>query len=94
MGIGETLRWTLVKLVMRAAGDQARAACGNLQLCSGLDISIEGATHAVGKRQWERAGGSMIEEEAGRSEEEEEKDYEATKEGLTLKTGGTEEETA
>ena len=30
--IGETLRRALDKLVMRAAGDQAKTACGNLQL--------------------------------------------------------------
>ena len=34
VGIGETLRWALAKLVMRAAGDQAKTACGNLQLCA------------------------------------------------------------
>ena len=32
VGIGETLRWALAKLVMRAAGDQAKTACGNLQM--------------------------------------------------------------
>ena len=46
--IGETLRRALAKLVMRAAGDQAKTSCGNLQLCAGLEVSIEGATHAVG----------------------------------------------
>ena len=30
MGIGETLRQALAKLVMRAAGEQAKTACGNL----------------------------------------------------------------
>ena len=48
MGIGETLRRDLAKLVMRAAGDQAKTACGNLQLCAGLKSGIEGATHDVG----------------------------------------------
>ena len=51
VGIGETLRRALDKLVMRAAGDQAKRACGNLQLCAGLEAGIEGATHAVGKRR-------------------------------------------
>ena len=37
MGIGETLRRALYKLVMRAAGDQAKTVCGNLQLCAGLE---------------------------------------------------------
>ena len=32
MGIGETLHRALDKLVMRAASDQAKTACGNLQL--------------------------------------------------------------
>ena len=48
MGIGETLRRALAKLVMRAAGEQAKTACGNLQLCAGLEAGIEGATHTVG----------------------------------------------
>ena len=48
MGIGETLRRTLAKLVMRASGDQAKTACGNPELCAGLEVGIEGATHAVG----------------------------------------------
>ena len=48
MGIGETLRQALVKLVMRAAGEQAKTAYGNLQLCVGLEAGIEGATYAVG----------------------------------------------
>ena len=48
VGIGETLRRSLAKLVMRAAGDQAKTACGNLQLCAGLEAGTEGATHAMG----------------------------------------------
>ena len=54
MGIVETLRRALAKLVMRAAGDQAKTACGNLQLCAGLKAGIEGATHTVGQRRVER----------------------------------------
>ena len=46
--IGGTLHQDLAKLVMRAAGDQAKTACGNLHLCAGLKANIEGATHAVG----------------------------------------------
>ena len=41
MGIGEKLRWALAKIVMRAAGDQVKAACGNLHLCTGLKADIE-----------------------------------------------------
>ena len=50
VGIGETLLQALDKLVMRADGDQAKTACGNLQLCAGLKAGIERATHAVGQR--------------------------------------------
>ena len=32
VGIGETLRRALAKIVMRLAGEQAKTACGNLQL--------------------------------------------------------------
>ena len=49
VGIGEMLCQALEKLVMRAAGDQAKTACGNQQLCVVLEASIEGATHAVGQ---------------------------------------------
>ena len=48
MVIGETLRQTLAKLVMRAAGEQAKTACGKLQLCAGLEAGIERTTHAMG----------------------------------------------
>ena len=63
MGIGETLHWALAKLVMRSAGDQAKTACGNLQLCAGLKAGIEGATHAVGQRRVERVLTRRVEEE-------------------------------
>ena len=42
VSIGETLRRALAKLVMRAAGEQAKTACGNLQMCAGLEAGIEG----------------------------------------------------
>ena len=51
VGIGETLCRALAKLVMRAEGDQEKTACGNLQLFTGLEASIEWATHAVGRRR-------------------------------------------
>ena len=54
MGIGEMIRQVLAKLVMRAAGEQAKRACGKLQLCVGVEASIEGATHAVGQRRVEQ----------------------------------------
>ena len=40
VGIGETLRQALAKLVMRAAGERAKTACNNLQLCAGLEAGI------------------------------------------------------
>ena len=42
MGIGETLRPALAELVIRAAGNQVKTVCGNLQLCTCLDSGIEG----------------------------------------------------
>ena len=47
MGIGETLLRALAKLVMRAAGDQVKTACGNIMLCAGLKNGIEGETHTI-----------------------------------------------
>ena len=70
VGIGETLCRAITKLFMRAAGDQANAACGSLQLCAGLGGSIEGATHAVVQRQQDRdtpaprGGADEVSEEA------------------------------
>ena len=42
VGIGETLSHALNKLVMRAAGEQAKTACGNLHLCTGLEAIVKG----------------------------------------------------
>ena len=75
MGIGETLRRALDKLVMRAADDQTKTACGNLQLCAGLEAGIEGATHAVGQQRLERLRSRRVETEdeaATEAEKEEE----------------------
>ena len=41
VGIGEMLRRAFAKLVMREAGEEAKRACGNLQLCAGLKAGIE-----------------------------------------------------
>ena len=51
VGIGGRSARALVKIVVRAAGDQAKTACGNMQLCAGLKAGIEGATHTVGQRR-------------------------------------------
>ena len=32
IGIGETLHQSIIKIVMREAGDQAKTVCGSLQL--------------------------------------------------------------
>ena len=64
VGIGETLRRAFTKLVMRAAGEQAKTACVNLQLCAGLKAGIEGATHAVRQRKVERGRARRGDEES------------------------------
>ena len=63
VGIGEMLRRSLTKLVMRAAGDQAKIVCGNLQICAVLEAGIEGATHAVVQRRLDRVRRRRQEEE-------------------------------
>ena len=57
------LRRALAKLVMRAVGEQAKTACGNLQLCAGLGAGIEVSTHSVGQRRLERTRRRRQEEE-------------------------------
>ena len=57
---------------MRAAGDQAKTACGNLQICAGLEACIEGATHTVGQRRLDRVRRRSSEEEDGTAEGKEE----------------------
>ena len=96
MGIGETLFRYLAKLVIREAGDQEKTACGNHQLCAGLEASIEGATHAVGQRRLERVRRRRQEgKEAETLDEEEESDRMAAGlNNLTKETAGTEEDVA
>ena len=73
MGKGEMFRRALDILVMRASGDKAKTACGNLQLCAGLEAGIERATRAIGQRRIDKVRARQNgEEEAGDSEEEEE----------------------
>ena len=50
VGIGETLCQSIAK----AAGVQAKTACGSLQLCVGIETSIEGEIHAMAQRRRER----------------------------------------
>ena len=71
MGMGETLHRALVKLVMRAAGDQEKTVCGNIQLCAGLEAGIEGAAHSVRQRRLDRLRARQrVAEEEGTEEEE------------------------
>ena len=63
IGTGDTLRRVIAKLVMREVGDQAKTACGRLQLCAGLEDDIEGTPHVVVQRQQER---TVQEPEKGR----------------------------
>ena len=94
VGIGEALLRDLAKLVVRAAGDQAKTACGNLQLCAGLEAGIEGATHAVGKRRLERV--QRRSQEGGEAEADEEEGgvggFADTLNNLTIETVRMEEE--
>ena len=66
VGIGETLRQDLAKLIMRESEDQAKTACGNMQLCAGLEAGIEGDKHAVGHRRLGRVRQRRRKEEAMR----------------------------
>ena len=94
VGIGETIRRALAKLVMRAAGDQAKTVCGNFQLCAGLKDGIERATHDVGYQRVDRVRVRQNREEvAGDSDEEEENGgVAACLNSLTIETVRTEEE--
>ena len=95
MGIGETLRRDLAKLVTREAGEQAKTACGILQLCAGLKAGIEGETQAVGQRRLERVRSILDIEEVEASDEEEESVNVAEVMGnLTIETAEIEEEAA
>ena len=95
VGLEETLFWDLAKLVMRAAGYQANTACGNLQLCAGLDAGIERAIHDVGQWRLERSRQRHREEEAIRTVEEDETESVVVGiENIHIDTAGTEEEAA
>ena len=97
MGIGETLRRALAKLVMRSARDQAKTVCGNIQLFAGLEAGIEGATHALGQQRVERVRERRVEEEgevdaAAEEHNEDCGEVVASLINLTIETEGTEDE--
>lgn len=54
VGIGEIWQRLLAKLVIADCGDQAKLACGAVQLCAGLEAGIEGALHSVRHRAMDR----------------------------------------
>ena len=84
VGIGETLRRALTKIIMRSAGDQEKTACGIHQLCAGLEADIEGESHAVGQRRVERARARRVEEEDEEATEAEKEEGEEVVAGLNL----------
>ena len=96
--IGETLRRALAKLVTRAAGDQAKISCGNLQLCAVLEAGIEGTTYTFGYQRLERVREQRGDEEKMEATEGvEEEEEEGIPEGLNnfiTETAGTEEAAA
>eukprot|EP00957_Ditylum_brightwellii_P098296 7489607-Ditylum_brightwellii.AAC.1 len=71
VGIGEILCRLIAKMVIRATGDKAKVACGNLQLCAGLEAGIEGAVHAVRMRR-EKRQAELQQEAAPATQEQEE----------------------
>ena len=76
MGIGETIFGDLAKIILRATGEKANKACGNLHLCAGLEAGIEGENHAVEERRRERGyQGAVVEEEQGEGTGDEAEDY-------------------
>ena len=94
VGIGETLRRALTKLVMRAAGEQGKTACGNLQMCAGLEAGIEGESHSVGQRRVEQVLDQRGEtegsaEEEGEQPEEEGSEVVAGLSNLIIEMAGT-----
>ena len=93
--IGETLRWALAKLVMRAAGEQEKTECGNMQLCAVLEDGKEVATNAVGQCQLERVRRRQNEDKVGTAEgEEESQGVAGILNNLNIETGRNKEEAA
>ena len=48
--VGSSTKRLIAKCTLKVVGDDAKAACGNANLCAGLEAGIEGALHAVRAR--------------------------------------------
>ena len=94
VGIGEMICRALARLFIRASGYQAKTACGNLQLCAGLEAGIEDSTLTMGQRRLARLRKIRSEEEVIRTEEENNEIKEAGDKRLRRVAAGTEEEEA
>ena len=46
LGIGKAWMRAVSKLILLQCGRDGKAACGNTQLCTGLEAGIEGTIHA------------------------------------------------
>ena len=61
MNIYAYMGGSVAKLVIRAAGNQAKMANEILQLCAGIVIGIKGETHAVAQMRQERTMSAPLE---------------------------------
>ena len=50
LGVGSSTKRLIAKCTLKVVGDDAKAACGNVNLCAGLESGIEGTLHAVRAR--------------------------------------------
>ena len=50
LGVGSSTKRLIAKCTLKVIGDDTKAACGNVNLCAGLEAGIEGALHAVRAR--------------------------------------------
>ena len=95
VGIGETLRQSIAKLVIRAVGGQANTVCESLQLFADLEAGIEGATHAMAQMRQERRVAALGERSDKGSEGAEnggvEEPSETARSGEAARVGGIEE---
>ncbi|KAL3795565.1 hypothetical protein ACHAWO_009861 [Cyclotella atomus] len=61
--VGEIYQRLWAKQTIASAGESAKTACGNVQLCAGLEAGVEGNLHAV-REYWPEAGGFEDDEDA------------------------------